>query len=93
MATTWKAVAADEDLFEDNNRVTSEPIWSATHVDLVFGSNSERHALAEVYAAADSEERFIHDFCSGMGKGDEPGSFRYHLNRATLATGMWPVQQ
>lgn len=62
MGTAWRALSADEDLFEGVDRKTGESKWSATRVDLVFGSNSELRALAEVYAAADSEEKFVHDF-------------------------------
>jgi catalase-peroxidase len=62
MATSWKATSADEDLFEGSDRVSGDRIWTGTRVDLIFGSNSELRALAEVYAAADSEEKFIHDF-------------------------------
>ncbi|MEW8012957.1 MAG: catalase/peroxidase HPI, partial [Candidatus Thiodiazotropha sp.] len=62
MGTTWKATSADEDLFEGSDRVTGEPVWTGTRVDLIFGSNSELRALAEVYATADAEEKFVHDF-------------------------------
>ena len=62
MSTTWKAVSTDEELFEGSDRKTGEPKWTATRVDLVFGSNSELRALAEVYAAADSQEKFVGDF-------------------------------
>ncbi|HNX09766.1 MAG TPA: catalase/peroxidase HPI, partial [Methanothrix sp.] len=62
MATTWKAVSADGDVFEGRDRKTGELKWTATRVDLIFGSNSELRALAEVYGCEDSKEKFMHDF-------------------------------
>ena len=68
MSTTWKAVSADEELFEGSDRKTGEAKWTGTRVDLIFGSNSELRALAEVYAAADSQEKFVHDFAAAWTK-------------------------
>lgn len=68
MATRWKASFADEDMFEGSDRVSGEARWIGTRVDLIFGSNSELRALAEVYAAADSQERFVHDFVKAWNK-------------------------
>ncbi len=68
MGTTWKASSADNDLFEGSDRKTSKPKWTGTRVDLVFGSNSELRALAEVYAAADSQQKFVHDFVAAWNK-------------------------
>jgi catalase-peroxidase len=62
MATSWKANAADEDVFEGSDRVSGKVRWTGTRVDLIFGSNSELRALAEVYATADSQEKFVYDF-------------------------------
>ncbi|MCG3153787.1 MAG: Catalase-peroxidase [bacterium] len=62
MGTEWKAVGADQEVFEGRDRKTGAPKWTATRVDLVFGSNSELRALAEVYASTDAQEKFIHDF-------------------------------
>lgn len=62
MGTTWKVVSEDEDLFEGSDRKTGEPKWTGTSVDLIFGSNSELRALAEVYACEDSKEKFVNDF-------------------------------
>ncbi len=62
MGTTWKATAKDEDLFEGRDRATGELKWTGTRVDLIFGSNSQLRALAEVYASKDSQEKFLHDF-------------------------------
>jgi catalase-peroxidase len=68
MGTSWKPVSEDEDLFEGSDRNSGEVKWSATRVDLIFGSNSELRALAEVYATADSQEKFVHDFVAAWNK-------------------------
>lgn len=62
MGTEWRAVGADHEMFEGRDRKTGALKWTATRVDLVFGSNSELRALAEVYASADAQEKFVHDF-------------------------------
>jgi catalase-peroxidase len=64
LGTTWKATSNDESIFEGRDRVTGKLHWTATRADLIFGSNSELRALAEVYACEDSKEQFIHDFIS-----------------------------
>jgi catalase-peroxidase len=66
--TTWKASANSKDLFEGRNRVTGELNWTATRVDLIFGSNSELRALAEVYACEDAQEKFVNDFVAAWTK-------------------------
>jgi len=68
MRTTWQAVSAAEDLFEGRDRATGEPRWTGTRVDLIFGSNSELRAIAEVYGCEDSKERFMHDFVAAWTK-------------------------
>ncbi len=68
MATEWKAVSKDADVFEGRERATGEVKWTATRVDLVIGSNSQLRALAEVYACADSQEKFVHDFVAAWNK-------------------------
>ena len=68
MRTAWKAGSEDKDLFEGSDRVTGESKWAGTHVDLIFGSNSELRALAEVYGSADSQEQFVHDFVAAWNK-------------------------
>jgi len=68
MSTTWKAASADGDVFDGSDRKTGKPKWTATRVDLIFGSNSELRALAEVYASADSQEKFVHDFVAAWNK-------------------------
>jgi catalase-peroxidase len=68
MGTTWKPTSADKDLFEGNDRKTGKPKWTGTRVDLVFGSNSELRALAEVYATADAQKKFVQDFVAAWNK-------------------------
>jgi catalase-peroxidase len=62
MGKTWKAVSEARDVFEGRDRKTGELKWIATRVDLIFGSNSQLRALAEVYGCGDSQEKFLHDF-------------------------------
>ena len=66
--TTWKANSAHQDTFEGRNRATGELKWTGTRVDLIFGSNSELRALAEVYGCSDSQEKFIKDFVAAWTK-------------------------
>ena len=68
MSTAWKATAEDDTLFEGRDRATGELKWTATRVDLVFGSNSQLRALAEVYACEDSREKFVRDFAAAWDK-------------------------
>ncbi len=68
MATEWKAVSKHADVFEGRDRKTGELKWTGTRVDLVFGSNSQLRALAEVYGCADSSEKFVHDFVAAWNK-------------------------
>ena len=68
MATQWKPVSETNDLFEGFDRKTGQPQWTATRVDLIFGSNSQLRALAECYAGADAQEKFIHDFIAAWNK-------------------------
>jgi catalase-peroxidase len=62
MGTTWEATSQDDTLFEGRNRSTGELKWTGTRADLIFGSNSELRAIAEVYACEDSKEKFARDF-------------------------------
>jgi catalase-peroxidase len=68
MSTIWKATSKDEDLFEGHDRATGELKWTGTRVDLIFGSNSQLRALAEVYGCEDSQEKFLHDFVAAWHK-------------------------
>jgi catalase-peroxidase len=66
--TTWKATSEDGDVFEGRDRATGKLKWTGTRVDLIFGSNSQLRALAEVYACEDSQEKFLHDFVAAWNK-------------------------
>ncbi|MCE5273807.1 MAG: catalase-peroxidase, partial [Deltaproteobacteria bacterium] len=68
MSTIWKATSKDEDVFEGRDRATGELKWTGTRVDLIFGSNSQLRALAEVYGSKDSQEKFLHDFVAVWNK-------------------------
>jgi catalase-peroxidase len=68
MGTTWKATSKDEDVFEGRDRKTGEVKWTGTRVDLIFGSNSQLRALAEVYGSADAQEKFVQDFVAAWTK-------------------------
>ena len=68
MSTTWKATAKDGDVFEGRDRATGALKWTGTRVDLIFGSNSQLRALAEVYGCEDSQEKFLHDFVAVWNK-------------------------
>ena len=68
MKTTWKSAAGDDNLFEGRDRTSGELKWTATRVDLIFGSNSQLRALAEVYACEDSREKFLLDFIAAWNK-------------------------
>jgi catalase-peroxidase len=68
MSTAWKASSEDEDIFEGRDRVTGELKWTGSRVDLIFGSNSQLRALAEVYGSADSQEKFLSDFVAVWNK-------------------------
>jgi len=66
--TTWKATEEDDDVFEGRDRATGALKWTGTRVDLIFGSNSQLRALAEVYGCEDSQEKFLHDFVAVWNK-------------------------
>ncbi len=68
MGTEWKAVSDAKDLFEGRDRRTGEARWTGTRVDLIFGSNSQLRALAEVYGSADAQEKFVQDFVAAWNK-------------------------
>ncbi len=68
MSTTWKATSEDDDVFEGHDRTTGELKWTGTRVDLIFGSNSQLRALAEVYAQDDLQQKFVHDFVAVWNK-------------------------
>jgi catalase-peroxidase len=68
LGTTWKATTEDQETFEGSDASTGQVKWTGSRVDLVFGSNSELRALAEVYASDDASEKFVHDFVAAWDK-------------------------
>jgi len=68
MGTTWSPIDEDEEVFQGSNRKTGEATWTASRVDLAFGSNSVLRSLAEVHASADAQEKFVRDFVSVWNK-------------------------
>jgi len=68
LGTKWKATNKEQDMFEGSDRATGKLKWTGTRVDLIFGSNSELRALAEVYACADAQEKFVKDFVAAWDK-------------------------
>jgi catalase-peroxidase len=68
MSTEWKKAAGNEGLYEGRDRATGKVKWTATPVDLIYGSNSELRAIAEFYASNDSKDRFVHDFVHAWNK-------------------------
>ncbi|MBN1367259.1 MAG: hypothetical protein JW967_04990, partial [Dehalococcoidales bacterium] len=68
MSTIWKATSETGDVFEGRNRATGKLKWTGTRVDLIFGSNSQLRALAEVYASSDAQMKFVHDFIAAWNK-------------------------
>jgi len=68
MRTEWKATSKDEEEFEGRDRATGEVKWTGTRIDLIFGANSQLRAIAEVYACADSQTKFVQDFVAAWNK-------------------------
>jgi catalase-peroxidase len=68
MNIVWKPIDADQEIFEGRDRKTNAVIYTATRADLIYGSNSELRAVAEVYASADAKEKFINDFIATWNK-------------------------
>jgi catalase-peroxidase len=68
MGTTWTPASGDAETFEGRDSATGEVKWTGSRVDLVFGSNSELRALAEVYGSDDAKEKFVHDFVAAWDK-------------------------
>ncbi len=68
MSTVWTAINDEKEIFEGKDRTTGAPKWTATRVDLIFGSNSELRALAEVYGSSDAKAKFVNDFVAAWNK-------------------------
>lgn len=78
MSTGWKAIDDSKEIFEGKDRKTGQTKWTATRADLIFGSNSELRALAEVCASDDAKEKFVKDFIAAWNK--VMNADRYELN-------------
>jgi catalase-peroxidase len=81
MGTVWNPVSQDAAVFEGRDRKTGSVKWTGTRVDLVFGSNSQLRAFAEVYGCADAEKKFVKDFVAAWAK-------VMNLDRFDLASAM-----
>jgi catalase-peroxidase len=68
MNTQWKPLSKNADIFEGRDRKTGKVKWTGTRVDLVFGSNAQLRAVAEVYGSSDGEKKFVHDFVAAWNK-------------------------
>ena len=68
MSTYWQQITGSEGVYEGRDRKTNEVKWTGTRVDLIFASHSQLRALAEVYASADSKEKFVKDFVAAWNK-------------------------
>jgi catalase-peroxidase len=68
MGTEWRPSSEDADVFEGRDRKTGELRWTATRIDLVFGSNSQLRAIAEVYGQDDAQEKLVRDFVAAWSK-------------------------
>jgi catalase-peroxidase len=68
LGTIWKATSKDQEVFEGSDRKTGKVKWTGSRVDLIFGSNTELRALAEVYACVDAKKRFVKDFVAAWDK-------------------------
>ncbi len=91
MATVWKTADDNAELFTGSDRKTGEAKYSATRVDLVFGSNSVLRALAEVYACADGQQKLVHDFVAASDQGDEPRPLRSVILLAPAPAGAFSL--
>jgi catalase-peroxidase len=68
MASTWKPAAGDDGTYEAHDNTSGDVTWTGSRVDLVFGSNSELRAIAEVYASDDAQDKFVRDFVAAWDK-------------------------
>ena len=68
MMTTWDAISSDDRTFSGRNRISNELLWTGTRADLIFGSNTELRAIAEVYASDDAKDKFVNDFIAAWTK-------------------------
>jgi catalase-peroxidase len=75
MGTTWKAVSDANDVFEGRDRTTGAVKWTGTRVDLIFGSDAQLRAPAEVYGSSDGQQHFVRDFVAALNKVMNRGRF------------------
>jgi catalase-peroxidase len=68
MGTAWKPASEDKELYQGYDRATGKPTWTPTRAHLVFGSNAELRAIAEVYGSEDAKEKFVKDFIAAWDK-------------------------
>jgi catalase-peroxidase len=68
MRTAWRALSADQELYEGSDRASGEIKWTGTRADLLFGSNAELRAIAELYGSADGQDKFVRDFVAAWNK-------------------------
>jgi len=85
MRIEWKPTSADNEAFEGRDRATGQPQWSASRVDLVFGSHAQLRALSEVYGSSDAGEKFVRDFARAWTKVMELDRFDLDQHRAPSA--------
>ena len=78
MRTRWQAASEDHSVYQGVDRTTGEPKWTATRVDLIFGSHSQLRALAEVYGQSDATEKFARDFVAAWTKVMNADRFDLH---------------
>jgi catalase-peroxidase len=74
--TAWKATSDNQKVFEGRDRKSGQVKWTGTRVDLIFGSNSELRAIAEVYGCADGKDKFVNDFIAAWSKVMDLGRFQ-----------------
>ena len=85
MGTEWRPSESAENVYDGRDRVSGEPRWTATAVDLVFGSHSQLRALAEVYASDDAQDKFVQDFVAAWVKVMNLDRFDLRLTGAALS--------
>ena len=92
MGTEWKATSDAQDVFEGRDRKTGKPKWTGTRVDLIFGSNSQLRAVAEVYGSADAQGKFVRDFVAAWNKVMNLDRFDVARQRQKEASGVYATQ-
>ena len=91
LGTEWKATDDTENAFERHDRVTGAVKWTGTRCDLIFGSNSQLRAIAEVYRAKDADDKFVNDFVKTLKQGHEPRPVQPVLGPPGANRGAGPI--